>query len=193
MSRAALGRRFTQVVGEPPMTFLTKLAPHPRRRPVLRAGKHHRLCRPSGRICQPLRPQRRLQTGPRHQPKGTSPRSDRVTRCLSRHDSPTEALQSVFDAAPSTQKAIGLLPDATSSLLPWQWRLHAPINPSSRWSSTTFRPRRRARDHRQGRPLPDRTSIQEITTASDTHRLCSIVVPVPRRAVESEPSDRGPC
>ena len=39
LSRAALARRFTELVGEPPMTYPHRLAPGARRRPAPRAGR----------------------------------------------------------------------------------------------------------------------------------------------------------
>ena len=51
-----------------------RLAYRARRRPAARAGRHDRLRRPRGRLRQPVRPQRGLQAGPRHQPPGASRR-----------------------------------------------------------------------------------------------------------------------
>ena len=70
VSRAALARRFTELVGEPPMTFLTgwrlALAADLLREP----GRHRRRGGPPGRLRQPVRAQHRVQAGPRRQPAG---------------------------------------------------------------------------------------------------------------------------
>ena len=65
VSRAALARRFNDLVGEPPMTFLTELADRARRRPAARAGRDDRLRRRPGRLRQPVRAQHRVQAGAR--------------------------------------------------------------------------------------------------------------------------------
>ncbi len=71
VSRAALARRFTDLVGEPPMSYLThRLAPRSGRRPPPRHPGHHRRDRETGRLRQRLRPVHRLQTGLRREPAG---------------------------------------------------------------------------------------------------------------------------
>ena len=69
VSRATLARRFTDLVGEPPMTYLTGwrlslaadlLAAHRR---------HRRVHRPAGRLRERLRAERRLQACLRHPPE----------------------------------------------------------------------------------------------------------------------------
>ena len=74
VSRATLARRFNDLVGEPPMAFLTGLADRPGRRPAARARRHRRLGGPAGRLRQPLRAQHRLQARPRRQPEGVPTR-----------------------------------------------------------------------------------------------------------------------
>jgi hypothetical protein len=78
ISRAALARRFNELVGEPPMTFLTTWRLTARRRPAARAGVDHRFGRPPGGLRQRLRPEYRVQTGARNQPAGIS--GSRLTR-----------------------------------------------------------------------------------------------------------------
>ena len=68
VSRAALARRFNDLVGEPPMSLPHRLAHRPRRRPAARARRHRRLGGRAGRLRQPVRPQHRLQARPRRQP-----------------------------------------------------------------------------------------------------------------------------
>ena len=68
---AALARRFTELVGEAPMTFLTNWKTHPCGRPASRTGRHCRLRRQEGRLWQPVCPEHSLQAHPRHQPAAT--------------------------------------------------------------------------------------------------------------------------
>ena len=68
VSRASLARRFTAVVGEAPMSYLTgwriTLAADLLRDTSDTVDTH----RPPGRLCERVRPQCRLQTGPRYDP-----------------------------------------------------------------------------------------------------------------------------
>ena len=69
VSRAALARRFTELVGEPPMAYLTGVAAGARRRPAARAGRDARRGGPAGRLQQRVRAERRVQAGARVSPQ----------------------------------------------------------------------------------------------------------------------------
>ena len=68
VSRAALARRFNDLVGEPPMSLPDRLADRARRRPAARARRHRRLGRRPGRLRQPVRALHRVQAPARHEP-----------------------------------------------------------------------------------------------------------------------------
>ena len=67
-SRATLARRFNDLVGEPPMAFLTSWRITLAADLLARTRRLDRLGGPPGRLPQPVRPQRRVQAGPGHQP-----------------------------------------------------------------------------------------------------------------------------
>ena len=67
VSRAALARRFNELVGEPPMTFY-RLAAGPRRRPVVRDRRDDQRGRRAGRLRQPVCAEHGVQARARRQP-----------------------------------------------------------------------------------------------------------------------------
>ena len=73
ISRAALARRFTELVGEPPMSLPDRPAPRARRRPAARAGRDDRRGRRAGRLRQRVRAEHRVQARARREP-GRAPR-----------------------------------------------------------------------------------------------------------------------
>ena len=68
VSRAALARRFNELVGEPPMAFLTGWRIALAADLLLRARRDGRLRRPPGRLRQPVRAQHGVQARARRQP-----------------------------------------------------------------------------------------------------------------------------
>ena len=82
-SRANLARRFTALVGEPVMTYLTRVADDPRRRPPRPARHDGRRGVDAGRLRQPVRVLHRLQTSLRREPDRAPPRG-RASRCVRR-------------------------------------------------------------------------------------------------------------
>ena len=68
VSRAALARRFHELVGEPPMSFLTGWRIALAADLLLEPGRDDRLGRRPGRLRQPVRAQRGLQARARRQP-----------------------------------------------------------------------------------------------------------------------------
>ena len=77
MSRAALARRFTELVGEPPMTFLTDWRLSLAADLLLEPGATHRLGRPPGRLRQPVRAEHGVQAA-----RGISPRDHRLAAAV---------------------------------------------------------------------------------------------------------------
>src|SRR5262249_41517624 len=75
VSRATLARRFAEVVGQPPMEFLTEWRLAPGGRPHPPPAGARRLGRPRRRLQLAVRAQRRVQAGPRGQPARASHRS----------------------------------------------------------------------------------------------------------------------
>ena len=63
VSRAALARRFTELVGEPPIAYPDRVAAGRGRRPAPRNRHHRRGGGQAGRLRQRLRAQRRIQAG----------------------------------------------------------------------------------------------------------------------------------
>lgn len=68
LSRAAFSRRFTALVGEPPMSLSHGLAPRPRRRPAAGARRHADVGRTRGRVRVAVRAERRVQARARREP-----------------------------------------------------------------------------------------------------------------------------
>ena len=79
VSRAALARRFTELVGDPPMTFLTEWRLSLAADLLPRARRHARLGRPPGRLRQPVCAEHGVQAVTGHQPPRPPPRRRGLT------------------------------------------------------------------------------------------------------------------
>ena len=80
VSRAGFARRFSDVVGEPPIAFLTDLAPGDGRRPAARHRPDGGGGGPPGRLPEPVHLQHGVQAGLRRQPQGAPRRLRRPWR-----------------------------------------------------------------------------------------------------------------